>query len=180
MKMLRLAQRDTPHPGLSPKGRGDFRLAAGNDFLSPPRERIEVRGIALAVTVVVAALGLALGCSTHNGAYVPATAPGSAAENMNTVVLLSEKLYNNVAVEGQQAKYSDDGRLQVYANLRNRTDKRIKVQVQTVFKDENGFSTGDETAWETIFLPPLSQHAYQSIAQNSKARKYTIRVRKLQ
>ena len=131
----------------------------------------------LRLALASAALGLMVGCSSHYGAYVPATVPEAAAENRNTMVLLSEDLYNSVAVEGQQAKYSDDGRLQVFANLRNRTDKRLTVQVQTVFKDENNFSTGDETAWETIVLTELSQHTYQSIAQNSKARRYTIRVR---
>jgi uncharacterized protein YcfL len=130
------------------------------------------------LTAALAALGLALGCETHRGAYVPETVPQAAAENYNTVVLLSEKLAESIAVEGQQAKYSDDGRLQVYANLRNRVEKRLRVQVQTVFKDENGFSTGDETAWETIMIPALSQHTYQTIAQNSKARRYTIRVKR--
>ncbi len=131
------------------------------------------------LTTSLAALGLALGCSTHKGAYVPVTEPQAAAENTSTVVLLNEKMYELVAVEGQMAKYSDDGRLQVFANLRNRKEHRLSVQVQTVFKDENGYPTGDETAWETIIIPELSQHSYQSIAQNSKARRYTIRVREL-
>ncbi|MSR64243.1 MAG: DUF1425 domain-containing protein [Verrucomicrobiae bacterium] len=129
------------------------------------------------LTTTLTALGLALGCNSHNGAYVPVTNPAAAYENTQTVVLLSEQLSEWIAVEGQQAKYSEDGRLQVFANLRNRVEKRLTVQVQTVFKDENGFPVGDETPWETIILPELSQHAYQTIAQNSKARKYTIRVR---
>jgi uncharacterized protein YcfL len=128
------------------------------------------------ILAALAAIGLAVGCE-HRGAYVPVTEPHAAAENFQTVVLLGEKLADSLAVEGQQAKYSDDGRLEVFANLRNRVEKRLTVQVQTVFKDENGFSTGDETAWETIIIPELSQHSYHSIAQNSKARKYTIRVR---
>ena len=126
----------------------------------------------------IAAVGFTLGCA-HDGAYIPVTEPEAAAENYHTVVLLDEDLADLIAVEGQRARYSDDGRLQVYANFRNREDKRVTVQVQTVFKDENGFSTGDETAWETIIIPELAQTTYQNIAQNSKARRYTIRVRTL-
>src|SRR5687767_12993382 len=106
------------------------------------------------VTITLAALGLALGCE-HDGAYVPDTEPHAAVENISTVALLDEDLADMIAVEGQQAKYSDDGRLQVVANLRNRSEDRLTVQVQTVFKDENGFSTGDETAWETIVITEL-------------------------
>jgi len=131
------------------------------------------------LAIVVAALGFVVGCSTHKGAYVPVTEPDATQENRETVVLLEEDLEDVIAVEGQQAKYGEDGRLQVFANLRNREEERVTIQVQTVFKDENGFSTGDETAWETIILTELSQHTYQSIAQNPKARKYTIRIRTL-
>lgn len=131
----------------------------------------------LAIVIVMAALGGAVGCSSHEGAWIPMTEPQFAAENTSTVVVLGEELYESIAVEGQQAKYGDDGRLQVFANIRNRTEKRLTVQVQTVFKDENGYSTGDETAWETIIITDLSQTTYQSVAQNPKARKYTIRIR---
>jgi len=130
------------------------------------------------LTTTLAALGLTLGCNTHKGAYPPVTEPQAAYENTQTIVLLGKGLSEKIAVEGQMAKWSDDGRLQVFANIRNRIQKRLVVQVQTVFKDENGFPVGDETAWQTVVITELSQYAYQSIAQNSKARKYTIRVRK--
>jgi len=125
----------------------------------------------------LAGLGLILGC--HKGPYVPVTEPQAAAENYQTVVLLGPKLADLIAVEGQKAEYTEDGRLKVYANIRNRSKKRLTVQVQTVFKDENGFSTGDETAWETMIITDLSQTTYSAVAQNSEARRYTIRVRSL-
>jgi uncharacterized protein YcfL len=129
------------------------------------------------LAIGVAALGFAVGCSSHKGAYVPVTEPHAAHENVQTVVLLEEDLEDLIAVEGQKAQYTEDGRLQVFANLRNREEERVTIQVQTMFKDENGFSTGDETAWETIILTELSQTTYQSVAMNNKARKYTIRIR---
>jgi uncharacterized protein YcfL len=129
--------------------------------------------------IVVAALALSLGCESPKGAYAPTSQPEYALENTLNVVLLNSELAGSLAVEGQRASYAEDGRLQVFANIRSRTPKRLTIQVQTVFKDENGFSTGDETAWETIILTELSQTTYQSIAQNTKARRYTIRVRTL-
>lgn len=127
-------------------------------------------------TLVIAALGLAMGC-VHKGPYVPKSEPEAAAENRETLVVLGEELSEKIAVEGQQAKSLEDGRLQVFANIRNRTKKRVVVQVQTVFKDEHNFSTGDETAWQEIVITDLSQTTYQSVSQNDKAKKYTIRVR---
>lgn len=127
-------------------------------------------------TFAIAAIGVVLGC-VHKGPYVPKSEPEAAAENRETLVLLGTTLSTNIAVEAQMAKLLDDGRLQVFANIRNRTKKRVVVQVQTVFKDEHGFSTGDETAWQEIVITDLSQTTYQSVSQNNKAKKYTIRVR---
>ena len=46
-------------------------------------------------------------------------------------------------------------------------------------KDEQGFSTGDETPWMTL---PLVENATETVSfdsMNSKARKYTIRVKQV-
>ena len=126
---------------------------------------------------MLAAVTLTFGC--HKGAYEARTEPQAAYENTETVVLLGGDIRRSIAVEGQQAKLAEDGRLQVFANIRNRWTKRLTVQVQTVFKDENGFSTGDETAWETMIITERSQTSYQTTSQNTNARKYTIRIRSL-
>ena len=70
-----------------------------------------------------------------------------------------------------------DGRLEVVANLRNRENRRIQVQVSCVFKDAQGFSTGDESPWQTLILTENSQESVRFVAMNDKAKRYTIRVR---
>ena len=71
----------------------------------------------------------------------------------------------------------DDGRLEVVANVKNRESRRIQVQINCVFKNEQGFSTGDETPFQTLILAENSTEAVSFTAMNSLAKKYTIRVR---
>jgi hypothetical protein len=65
----------------------------------------------------------------------------------------------------------------VVANVKNRESRRIQVQVNCVFKDEQGFSTGDETPWQTLILSENSTEAVRFTAMNPLAKKYTVRVR---
>ena len=70
-----------------------------------------------------------------------------------------------------------DGRLEVTANIRNRESRRIQVQVGCVFKDDQGFPTGDETLFQTLILTENAQEGVKFDSMNNLARKYTIRVR---
>jgi hypothetical protein len=46
-----------------------------------------------------------------------------------------------------------------------------------VFKDAAGFSSGDETPWQTLILSEYATEAVRFTAMNAQARKYTVRVR---
>ena len=70
-----------------------------------------------------------------------------------------------------------DGRLEVVANVKNRESRRIEVQINCVFKDEQSFATGDETPFQTLILAENSTEAVRFTAMNTAAKKYTIRVR---
>ena len=56
----------------------------------------------------------------------------------------------------------------------------LRLQVQTVFRDDKGFQIGDDTNWELILIPQYSTYAYTTTAFNPKAKDYTIRIRKAQ
>src|SRR6266581_407836 len=75
------------------------------------------------------------------------------------------------------ARINDDGRMEVIANVRNRLNRRIEVQVNCVFKDEKGFPTNDEAPFKTLFLDENAQEGVRFISMNNQARTYTIRVR---
>jgi uncharacterized protein YcfL len=131
------------------------------------------------IAILPAALLIA-GCSgTHDkGPYLPQASKTPAYESTEPVVLLDPGVQYSVTTTGQpQARLLDDGRLEVIAQLRNRENRRIEVQVNCVFKDVNGVSTGDETPFQTLILTENATEQVKFTSMNNKAAKYTIRVR---
>ena len=70
-----------------------------------------------------------------------------------------------------------DGRLQVRANILNRANKRLDLQVNCIFKDEQGFATGDETPFRTLNHDETAQETVLFTSLNPQAKNYTVRVR---
>jgi len=127
----------------------------------------------------VAALTLAsTGCKhPETGAFTPQSTTQFDTENKEKFVVMDPGAQYSVTCSGLQEMRLPDGRLKVVANVRNRENRRIQVQINCVFKDEQGFSTGDETPWQTLVLTENSQESVHIESANDKAKKYTIRVR---
>lgn len=111
------------------------------------------------------------------GAYEPRNATVYDLENRGQLVLMDKGVQHSVTTSGIQEGINAEGRLEVVANIRNRENRRIQVQINCVFKDAQGFSTGDETPWQTLILTENSQESVRFVSMNDKAQKYTIRVR---
>ena len=133
----------------------------------------------VSMLVVGGALLLVAGCSsTHDkGPYLPQTPPPMGYETREPVVLLDPGVQYSVTCSGIQEQTLPDGRLEVVAHLRNRENRRIEVQANCVFKDLNGFSTGDETPFVTVILTENGTEDARFVSMNNLAKKYTIRVR---
>ena len=132
---------------------------------------------AIIMALMAAVLTLStIGCKTR-GAYVAEVPDGYDLENQTEFVLMNKRVSKSVTVAGIQERVLADGRLEVTANVLSKDRRRIQVQVSCVFKDQNGFSTGDETSWNTLILTENAQEAVRFMSMNEKARKYTIRVR---
>ena len=58
------------------------------------------------------------------------------------------------------------------ANVRNRENRRIQVQINCVFKDAQGFPTGDETAWRTLFLDENATEGVEFVSMNDNAKEF--------
>jgi hypothetical protein len=71
----------------------------------------------------------------------------------------------------------EDGRMEVVANVRNRLNRRIEVQISCVFKDETGFALNDENTFRTLILTENIEEAARFVSLNDRARSYTIRIR---
>ena len=130
----------------------------------------------LPVLAAIAGSALLVGCQT-GGAYSPRNATKYDLENKEPFVLLDRMVRRSVTCSGIQQRTNEDGRLVVVANIRNRESRRIEVQVNCIFKDEQGFPTGDETPFQTLILTENAQEGVRFVSMNNQARKYTIRVR---
>lgn len=116
------------------------------------------------------------GCSTEHGAYLPENATKFNQETTAKFVLLDPATQNSVTCSGLQEGFTTDGRLQVSANVRNRENRRIEVQVNCAFKDALGFVT-EETPFTTLILTENETQTVKFDAMNDKAKNYTVRVR---
>ena len=123
-----------------------------------------------------AGLVLLTGCATP-GPFTPQDTTRYTVENTEKFVLLDKPTQVSVTCTGLQERTLADGRLEVVANVKNREARRIEVQINAVFKDDQGFSTGDETPFQTLILAENSTEAVRFTAMNTLAKKYTIRVR---
>ena len=125
----------------------------------------------------VAALALFAGCVAGPGPFQPLDTTKYTLENTDKFVLLDQPAQISVTCTGLQERILADGRLEVVANVKNRENRRLEVQINCVFKDAAGFSSGDETPWQTLILSEYATEAVRFTAMNAQARKYTVRVR---
>ncbi len=135
--------------------------------------------IFLVLASTTAAFGLFAGCATEPGATAPQDSTKYTLENTENFELLGSATQAAIAGTGLQPRVLPDGRLEVVASVKNRENKKVKIQVNCVFKDDAGFTTGDETPFETIELAPNATEAVRFTAANALAKKYTIRVREV-
>lgn len=98
-------------------------------------------------------------------------------ENQAKFVLLDYRAQQSVTYNGIQERPLPDGRLEVAVNMRNRLERQFKVQVQCIFKDIQGFSTGDETPWQSVVFSKNGQETVTFASMNDRAKDYTVRVR---
>jgi uncharacterized protein YcfL len=126
---------------------------------------------------IVLVVFLTAGCVTKPGPFAPLDTTKFTLENTDRFVLLDQPVQSSVTCTGLQERPLADGRLEVVANVKNRESRRIEVQINCVFKDDQGFSTGDETPWQTLILSENSSEAVRFTAMNTQAKKYTVRVR---
>lgn len=117
-----------------------------------------------------------IGCQTK-GSYAADVPDGYDMENQTSFVLMNKRVARSVTVAGIQERVLEDGRLEVTANVLSKDKRQIEVQVSCVFKNENGFPTGDETPWYKLVMTEHVQMGVKFASMNDKARKYTIRVR---
>jgi len=131
------------------------------------------------LSALAAITGLILlgGCATEPGPFTPQDTTKYTVENTEKFVLLDKPTQVSITGTGLQERTLPDGRLEVVANVKNRENRRLQVQIGCVFKDAQGFPTGDESPFQTLILAENSTEAVRFTAMNPLAKRYTIRVR---
>lgn len=130
-----------------------------------------------ALLPAVAGLALFAGCASQPGGTPPQDSTKYTLENTENFVLLGKSAQATVTCTGLQPRVLPDGRLEVVASLKNREARKVSLQINCVFKDAAGFSTGDETPFQNVKLAANATEAVRFTAMNPLAKKYTIRVR---
>lgn len=128
-------------------------------------------------TLAAVVLGLLAGCQTEPGPFLPQDTTKYTLESTERFVVMDKHVQYSVTCTGLQEGMTGDGRLEVAANIKNRENRRIQVQVSCIFKNEQGFSIGDETPWQTLILGENATETVRFTAMTPQARKYTVRVR---
>ena len=131
----------------------------------------------LVLAATAAGLALFAGCASHPVSTAPQDTTKYTLENTDNFELLGKSIENSVACTGLQPRVLPDGRLEVVASVKNRENHPLRVQVNCVFKDVSGFSTGDETPFQAVDLAANATEAVRFTAKDPLAKKYTIRVR---
>lgn len=136
----------------------------------------------LLVSGLIVGVFLLGGCAAGPYHTIPQDVQVDKERNLK-VVVLDKQLDNQFAskrivILTQKTDWTEDQRLKVYCEIRNMKDDLLRLQIQTVFRDEQGFQIGDDTNWELILIAGYTTYAYTTTAFSPKAKDYTIRIRK--
>jgi hypothetical protein len=126
--------------------------------------------------VVAVGAWLGGGCKTETGALPAQKTPEFNLERTAEFVALDRGVQRSITYSNLRATTLPDGRLEVTAHIRNRENRRLQVQVNCVFKDEQ-YVPVDETPFQTLILTENSMEGVRFTSMNSQAKKYTVRVR---
>jgi hypothetical protein len=122
-------------------------------------------------------VALLAGCSTRPAAFQAEESAKYSLESTDKFALLDRAARAAIACTGLQERFNEAGRLEIVANLRNRSREAIDMQVRCVFKDAAGDPVGDDTPWLALNLDAGATEAVHYFAQTPQARKFTIMIR---
>ncbi len=132
----------------------------------------------------VVVIFLLSGCAAGPYHTIPYDLKQDKERNIKVVVLDKDldKQFSSkrIVILKQGTEWTEDKRLKVYCEIRNMKKEMLRLQIQTVFRDEQSLQIGDDTNWELVLIPGYVTYAYKTAAFNPKAKDYTIRIRKAQ
>jgi uncharacterized protein YcfL len=131
--------------------------------------------LCLALTAVFLA-----GCATSPAPDEQLDTTKYTIESTGKFVLLNQSSQVPVKCTGLQERILPDGRLEVAANVKNLEKRNLEIQIDCIFKDEQGIATEEQAPFRKLKLTEGSTQVVQFTSGNNQARKYTIQVREAQ
>ncbi len=121
-------------------------------------------------------------CATSGpDSYIPLNTTLNGVENHDLLVLLDSRIQYSVACLAIEQRINADGRLDVIAQLRNRENHALTLQVNCVFKDiQNIPIKGGETPFQNLLLDENKTEPVHFISPTGAAARYTICIRQPQ
>lgn len=128
------------------------------------------------VVLLAGGLSLLAGCATLSGPDAQDSAKYTI-ENTEKFAPLDKATQAAVACTGLRERVRPDGRFEVVANLRNREAEPLRLAVDCVFRDDQGYPLGDGGPSQVVKLAGNATETVRFTAGTVDARRYTIRVR---
>ena len=137
-----------------------------------------MKRIILPLFAAAGVAALSAGCSStpEHGASLPENTTNSTQEITANFVAMDPGAAHSVTSPGIQKRTLDDGRLEIAAHVRNLENRRLQVQVNCEFKDEQGFAV-DSTPWQTLILTENGIETVRFTSMNAQAKNFTVHVR---
>ena len=105
-----------------------------------------------------------------------ATREDNSLEVTEKVVLMDNKLQDDITITGLRRGKLANGLLKVEAQIKNQTDKSLAIQIKLRFKDKDNFFV-DETNWMPVVLGHYEIYSFESNSLSDKPVDYVISIR---
>jgi len=90
---------------------------------------------------------------TYRARSVPSTRYSQTGVYWNNFVLTDKSISNKIAIERQGSRRSAAGTLEVWAQVRNRTDFPLQIEGRVQFYDSEQSPLEGPTVWKRLMLP---------------------------
>jgi hypothetical protein len=100
--------------------------------------------------------------------------PSSTFDNVEVV---DRSLAGKLAITRAGSQPGENGLLTVFAGLKNKTGKRLHLEVETIYRDSLGHDLNAES-WIPVTLQPHEDRDYSSASISAQATDFLVRVRR--
>jgi len=142
------------------------------------------KGIVLSILAIIT-LVIYANCEKNKSKVYPVegTAPPihikdpATSVRWNSVGILDDSIAKKIAVEQTNSRRTPTNTLEVWAQLRNRTDYPLQVEARVQFFDANKAPIEGPTSWKRIYLPANSIATYSMFSTRIDVSYYYIEIR---